>query len=239
MVTDEFWERNILITSAYAANAIPVVEYALAQVLFALRSGWQHVLICRENKAFKRVPMASGFGSTVGLVSLGMIGKMMVERLKSFDVKIIAYDPFVSEFSGVEMVSLADIFQRADVVSLHTPWLKETVGLITGALIGSMKPYATLLNTSRGAVVCENEMIEVLQQRSDLTAILDVTYPEPPSADSPLFTLPNVIMTPHIAGANGPECRRMGQMMVQELKRYLAGEAFRYNLTREKAAVMA
>lgn len=239
MVTDEFWERKILITSAYAANALPVVEYTLAQILFGLRSGWQHVLKYREDKILARLPMASGYRSTVGLVSLGMIGKMVVERLQTFDIKIIAYDPFVAAYSGVEMVSLEEIFKRSDVVSLHTPWLKETEGLISGELIGSMKPYATFLNTSRGAVVRENEMIDVLRRRSDLTAVLDVTYPEPPYSDSPLFILPNVVLTPHIAGSNGPECRRMGQSMVQELKRYLAGEPFLYNLTREKVAVMA
>jgi phosphoglycerate dehydrogenase-like enzyme len=239
MLTEAFWERKILITSAYAANAVPVVEYTLSQILFALRSGWQHVLKLRQDKAYSLLPMASGYGSTVGLVSLGMIGKMVVERLKTFDVNIIAYDPFVTTYPGVEMVKLDELFRRADVVSLHTPWLKETEGLIGGELIGSMKPYATFLNTSRGAVVCENEMIDVLSRRSDLTAVLDVVYPEPPAADSALFTLPNVILTPHIAGSNGLECRRMGQVMVEELKRYLAGEPFRYNLTREKVAVMA
>ncbi len=239
MVTDEFWARKIKITSAYAVNAISVVEYSLAQILFGLRSGWQHVVKCREARAFVRVPMASGFGSTVGLVSLGMIGKMVVERLKGFDVKIIAYDPYISDFPGVEMVSLEEVFQRSDVVSLHTPWLKETEGLIDGRLLATMKPYASFINTSRGAVVRENEMIEVLGQRGDLTAILDVTYPEPPLPNSPLYQMPNVVLTPHIAGATGPECRRMGRLMVEELQRYLAGEPFRYDLTREKVRVMA
>lgn len=239
MVTDEFWQRDILITSAYAANAVPVVEFTLAQILFGLKSGWQHVLKYRVNKAWTRLPVASGYGSVVGLVSLGMIGKMVAERLKTFDVKIIAYDPFVPTYPGVEMVSLEEVFRRADVVSLHTPWLKETEGLIGGELIGSMKPYATFLNTSRGAVVREDELIDVLRKREDLMAVLDVTYPEPPEVDSPFYTMPNVLLTPHIAGSMGAECRRMGQSMVAELKRFLAGEPFQFNLTRDKVAVMA
>ena len=90
-----------------------------------------------------------------------------------------------------------------------------------------MKPYTTFINSSRGAVVRETEMTDVLQQRPDLVAVIDVTYPEPPSLDSPLFTLPNVILTPHIAGAMNTECRRLGQLMIDELERHLAGQPLR------------
>ena len=100
------------------------------------------------------------------------------------------------------------------MVSLHTPWLKETEGFVTGTHIASLKPYATFINTSRGAVVREEELVAVLQQRPDLVVVLDVTCPEPPSPDSPLYSLPNVILTPHIAGSVGTECQRMGQVMV-------------------------
>ena len=125
------------------------------------------------------------------------------------------------------------------MASLHTPWLPETERLITGAHLASLKPYATFINTARGAIVREDEMIAVLQQRPDLVAVLDVTYPEPPAADSPLYTLPNVIITPHIAGSMQAECRRQGQYMIAELERYLAGQPLKYGLTRAKAAIMA
>ena len=239
MLTDEFWERNIKITSAYAGNAVPVVEFTLSQILFGLKNGWQQARLCREEKSFVRLPMAGGYGSTVGLVSMGMIGKMVAERLESFDLKIIAYDPFIQEYPGVEMVTLDTLFQRSDMVSLHTPWLKETEGLIGRSLLRQMKPNATFLNTSRGAVVSEDELIDVLGERPDLTAVLDVTYPEPPLPESALYTLPNVVLTPHIAGSVGPECRRMGQIMVDELRRFLAGDPLKYGISREKAAVMA
>ncbi|HEY3342887.1 MAG TPA: NAD(P)-dependent oxidoreductase, partial [Anaerolineae bacterium] len=91
----------------------------------------------------------------------------------------------------------------------------------------------------RGAVVREEEMIAVLQQRPDLFAVLDVVYPEPPAADSPLFTLPNVIVTPHIAGAVGTECQRMGRYMVEELTRFLRGEALKWGITEQSAKVLA
>ena len=111
--------------------------------------------------------------------------------------------------------------------------------MITGAHFRSMKEGATFINTSRGAVVREEEMIQALQQRPDLFAVLDVTYPEPPPADSPLFTLPNVIVTPHIAGSVGTECQRQGRYMVEELMRYLRGDDLKWGITREMAKVLA
>jgi phosphoglycerate dehydrogenase-like enzyme len=243
LVTDAFWERGIPICSAWSANAVPVVEYALAHILLGLKAGWQHVTSLKREGRYVRHPVAGAFGSTVGLISLGMIGCMMIERLKTFDVKIIAYDPYVSAAQGgalgVEMTTLEEVFRRADVISVHTPWLKETEGLITGAHIASMKPWTTFINSSRGAVVVEDEMITVLQQRPDLVAVLDVTHPEPPVPGSPLYTLPNVILTPHIAGSMDAECRRMGQYMIAELERFLAGQPLVYSISRERAAIMA
>jgi phosphoglycerate dehydrogenase-like enzyme len=243
IVTDEFWARGIPIVSAWHGNAVPVSEFALAHILLGLKSVWQHVTALRNQPGFRRLPMAGGYDSTVGLVSLGAIGRLMVERLRTFDVRIIAYDPYVSPERGaelgVEMVSLPDLFARADVVSVHTPWLKETEGLICGEHIAAMKPYATFINTSRGAVVRESEMIEALRARPDLVAVIDVTYPEPPADDSPLYTLPNVLLTPHIAGAVGAECRRMGRLMIAELERFLAGQPLKYAVSKEQAAIMA
>ena len=238
-VTDPFWERNIQVTSAYAANAVPVVEYCLGHILLGLKTTWQQALLCRQKHTFERLPVAGAYGSTVGLVSLGMIGRMLVERLKTFDVRILAYDPLLDEYLGVTLCSLEEIFMQSDVVSVHTPWLKETEGLITGAHLEMMKPYSTFINSSRGAIVREAEMIDVLRQRADLTAVLDVTRPEPPLADSTLYTLPNVILTPHIAGSVGSECQRMGQYMVEELRRYLAGQPLKYALSRHQVEKMA
>ena len=125
------------------------------------------------------------------------------------------------------------------MISLHTPELPETLGMISGELIAAMKPGATFINTARGAVVREKELIAVLSRRPDLTAVLDVTDPEPPAPDSPLLTLPNVVLTPHIAGSMGREIQRLGRYMVEELQRYLAGEPLRWHITRELAAKLA
>ena len=242
--TDAAWDRGIVITSAYAANAVPVAEYTLSQILFSLKRGWHYTLTIKRDGAYPpKTHVPGAYGSTVGLISLGMIGRMVAERLKAFDLDVIAYDPYVSAEDGAalgaEMVSLDEIFTRADIVSLHTPWLPETEGMITGAHIASMKGNATFINTARGAVVREQEMIAALEKRSDLYAILDVTHPEPPEPGSPLYTLPNVILTPHIAGSMFGECRRMGQYAIDECKRYLAGEPLQWAISREQAKIMA
>lgn len=247
-VTDAFWARDITLMSAWGANAVPVSEYALSAILLSLKRFWHFAIARRELDKYTHKPadgktVHGGFDSTVGLISLGMIGRLMVERLRPFDLNIIAYDPYVTSVDaaqlGVALVSLEELFARADVVSLHTPWLPETVGLITGTHLASMKPHATFINTARGAIVREDEMADVLRQRSDLWAVLDVVYPEPPAADNPLLTLPNVVLTPHIAGSMNAECRRMGQYVIADLRRYLAGEPLHWSITREKAALLA
>jgi len=242
--TDAIWDRGVVICSAWAANAVPVSEYTLAQILLSLKRGWHHTLtIKREQRWIKQVTVPGAYDSTVGIISLGMIGRLVAERLRPFDLEVIAYDPFVSDetafYLGVELCDLEDVFKRADVVSLHTPKLPETLGMITGAYLASMKEGATFINTARGAIVREIEMIEVLQDRSDLYAILDVTDPEPPIEGSPLYTLPNVILTPHIAGSMDTECRRMAHYMIYDYKRYLAGEPLLWEISREKARTLA
>ncbi len=247
--TDEFWERDILVSSAYGANSVPVSEYAFSQIIFCLKRGYEFARMMREGKGKiwwsvrEQVQLAGAFGSTVGIISLGMIGRRVCGLLKNLDVNVLAYDPFATPADakklGVELVGLDEIFKRSDVVSLHTPWLKETEGLITGAHLASMKPSASFINTSRGAVVREQEMIEVLQRRSDIQAVIDVTWPEPPVDESPLFTLPNVVVTPHVSGPVGPEIRRQGKYMVSELKRYVKGLPLEWAVDKKKAATLA
>ena len=243
-VTDAFWDRGVRITSAYAGNGVPVAEYTLSQILFGLKRGWYFALAMKRDKKHPPRPAVPGaYGSTVGILSLGVIGRTVCRMLQPFDVKVIAYDPYASRQDaqdlGVELCSLEEVFRRSDVVSCHTPRLRETEGMIQGRHFASMKADASFINTARGAVVREEEMIEVLQSRPDIYAVLDVTFPEPPEPDSPLYTLPNVVLTPHIAGSMGNECRRMGRYMVEELQRYVRGEPLEWEITRDTAAIMA
>lgn len=242
--TDAFWDRDIVVTSAYAGNAQPVMEYTIAQILFSLKRGWYFARTVRELHGYPtKGYVPGGYGSTVGLIGLGMIGRMVAKHLQHFDLRVIAHDPYASAADaaalGVELCPLDEVFRRSHVVSLHAPWLPETVGMIRGEHLASMPKDATFINTARGALVREDEMIAVLQQRPDLQAVLDVTYPEPPAPGSPFYTLPNVVLTPHIAGSMAGECRRMGRMMVDELRRYLAGEPLLWQISRAQAQIMA
>lgn len=245
IITDATWERGVQVTNANYANGLSVAEYTLATILLASKQALQLGLATKLAGHYPaaRGTMAGNYRSVVGLVSLGQIGLRVAKLLQAFDHQVIAYDPFCPPATaaalGVTLVPLADLFARADVVSLHTPWLPETVGMITGALVRAMKPHATFINTARGAVVNEPELIAALQDRPDLFAVLDVTWPEPPAADSPLWRLPNVLLTPHIAGSLGPECARHGRQMLEEFQRYLRGEPLQYLITRAAFAHMA
>lgn len=244
-VTPEFWNRGIVITSAYAANAVPVAEYTLSVILLSLKHFWRYAANARIKEAWRdqarRVP--GGFRSTVAVIACGMIGRKVIELLKPFDLRCIAYDPYLTDAEarllGVERCSMEDAFLHGDVVSLHAPHKAETNGLVTGRHIASMKEGATFINTARGEIVREKEMIDVLRRRPDLTAVVDVCYPEPPDASSPLFDVPNLIVSPHIAGSLGPECRRLGLFMVQEFRRYLAGQPLKWQITKETLGHLA
>ncbi len=240
VVTREAWDRGVKITSAYAANAVPVAEYTLAMILFCLKHGFRYAREMREMQGRPRGGVTPGaYGSRVGLISMGVIGRHLLALLKHFDLRVSIYDPFVSreeaEHLGVELISLEQIFKTCDVVSLHTPLLDETRGMITGAHIATMKPGASFLNTARGGLMREEEVIQVLQKRPDIQVVLDVTEPEPPVKGSLFYTLPNVILTPHIAGSKDSECHRMGRAMVEELDRYLAGQPLKWAVTPELA----
>lgn len=244
LVSDAFWQREIQITSAYAANAIPVAEFAQAAILLSLKGVWHYERAAQRDRARPRfIEMPGAFRSTVGLVSLGAIGRLVVQHLKATELQIVAYDPYVTPEAaaalGVRMVTLEELFRVSDVVSLHAPLLPQTEGLITGPLLDSMKPHATLLNTARGGLIREPELIEVLRRRPDLTAVLDVTAPEPPVPGSPLYELPNVVLTPHVAGSMGPECKRLGTAMAEETGRFLAGQPLRWHITRAQFERMA
>ncbi|MGP4041420.1 hydroxyacid dehydrogenase [Gracilibacillus sp. D59] len=245
IATDAAWERGILFTTAVTANGRPVAEFTLSQILFCLKNGWQFVRDIRSLERYPAKPfeIKGAYRSTVGLISLSTVGRHTLELLKPFDMDVLAFDPFVTEEEanrlGVTMCSLEDIFRKADIVSLHTPLLKETIGMITGDHFSLMKNGASFINTARGAIVREKEMIEVLRDRIDITAVLDVTDPEPPEQGSELYQMANVVLTPHLAGSEGEECGRMGAYMLEELKRYINEEPLQWSVSKEQFQKMA
>jgi phosphoglycerate dehydrogenase-like enzyme len=243
--SEALWARGIRVTCAARLNAVPVAEFTVSQIIFCLKRGWHHVRTVRTTGRFqKHDPLMRGvYDSTVGLISLGHTGRLVAEMLKPLDVRVIAFDPTIAPETagslGVELVPLDDLFARSDVVSCHTPLLPETTGMLRRAHFAAMRAGASFINTARGAVVNEPDLIAVLRARPDLTAVLDVTDPEPPAPDSPLFHLPNAVVTPHIAGSLGAECRRLGRMMIEEFDRFVRGKPLEGELTATQLAVSA
>ncbi|SDW47430.1 Phosphoglycerate dehydrogenase [Amycolatopsis xylanica] len=233
LTTPEFWAREIPIVSAASANAIPVAEFTLAQILLGLKQVHRIARELRERQAYPPdPPVPGGYRSKVGLLGLGEIGALVASHLRNFDVEVLATDPVVDAATaadlGVRLVDLGELFASCSVVSLHAPLLPETEGLVNGDLVATLEPGATLINTARGAVVDEPSVLPVLAERQDLTAILDVTFPEPPVAGSLLYTLPNVVLTPHLAGALSAERGRMGELVTAELRRLILGHPLQH-----------
>ena len=245
MVTPAFWEKGIPITSSWRANGISVAEFTEALIILSLKRFWSASRGYSSPTVARPPDVRGAYGAKVGLVSLGMIGRLVAERLKTHDLEVLAYDPFVNQEKanalclGVRMVSLEELFATCEVVSLHAPNLPETRGMISTTLLASMKFGATFVNTARGAIVDEVGLVETLQSRPDLCAVLDVTYPEPPVEGSPLYTMPNVVLTPHIAGSLGDECYRMGQFAIEECRRFLAGRELLWSVSQKMAEVLA
>lgn len=237
-------ERGIRVMSSWAANAVPVAEFSLAQVLLSCKGYWRNTRDFAgpetRGSAFRG---AGNFGETVGLIGAGMVGRALIERLAPFQLRVVVHDPFLPDADaaamGVEKVSLEELFAQSYVISNHLPNLEELRGLLDGALFERMRPDATFINTGRGAQVNEADMIRVLQQRPDLTALLDVTFPEPPEAGSPLYSLPNVRISTHIAGSLGDEVVRMGDYAIDEFERWDRGEPLRWEVTPELLQRMA
>lgn len=244
-ISDAIWDRGLVVVNATAVNAIPVAEYSVATILFSLKQGWHYVGKQHRERRYPGPIIAApgAYRATVGLISLGAIARLVRSRLRPSDLEVVAYDPLVSPADaaalGVSLVGLDELFRRSDVVSLHTPLLPETAGMITGTHFELLKPGATFINTARGRVVREAEMTAVLKRRPEITAVLDVLAAAEPAADHPLAQLPNVFLTPHIAGSLGRECQRMGESVLADYRRWRSGAPLHSQLRREQAAYLA
>lgn len=231
-------DRDIVLVSAWAINAIPPAEMCFAQILLSLRGYFRAVRQYRDlkthaAKSFRRPGVQD---ETIGLIGLGHIGTRLAGMLRTLPIKIIAHDPFLTASRaaalGVESVTLPEIFTRSQIVSNHIPDLDDTRGTLTAALFGAMREGATFINTGRGAQVVEADLIAAMRARPDLTALLDVTWPEPPAPDSALWTLPNVVISPHIGGAIGNEVTRLADCAIAEFEAWRDGRSLRHQVTR-------
>ena len=238
-VTTACWERGIVVSTSADANALPVAEFTLAMILLAGKA--THVIARRYGQQRRALdlrteyPDIGNYGRTVGIVGASRVGRRVVELLRPFDLELVVSDPYLGQSEarelGVKLVDLDDLLRVSHIVTVHAPALPSTRHLIDQRRLGLIRDGATLINTARGALVDQAAMTAELMS-GRINAILDVTEPWVLPADSPLYTLPNVVLTPHMAGALGVELCRIGAYAVDELARYAADQPFRSPVTR-------
>lgn len=214
--------RGIKVISAWKANAIPVAEFVLAQIILSMKNYF-------SNNWTNKFAGPGCYGETVALIGAGAISSKLQEMLKVLNLNVLV----IPSRPERRTVSLEEAFRTAYVVSNHLPNREDNQKVLTKELFASMRQGATFINTGRGAQVDEAGLIEVLKARPDLTALLDVTFPEPPEAGSELYTLPNVRLTTHIAGSLNDEVHRMADYVIGDYLHFAAGEPLEHEVTEE------
>ncbi|HEY0496485.1 MAG TPA: hydroxyacid dehydrogenase [Kutzneria sp.] len=243
-VGDAVFDRGIRVTTAADANAEPVARFTLAAVLWAFKKApflAADARTCRTDWSYREHRgELSGVNRTVVIVGFSRVGRRVARLLRDLcDVLVVdpVVDPAEVAAAGGRLVAMADALPRADVLSLHAPLLPETRHLIGAAELAALPPNATLVNTARGGLVDTAALERACLD--GLHAILDVTDPEPLPGDSPLYDLPNVVLTPHVAGSLGAETRLMAASALAELENYAAGRPPLAPVTRASLRVQA
>jgi phosphoglycerate dehydrogenase-like enzyme len=230
------WERGVLVTSAAHANAIPVAEYTLAAILFSNKRVLRLREFYRETHAWPRplrdyAPGLGNYRKVVGVIGASRTGRRLLELLRAFSFEVLLYDPYVTSAEaaalGAQLVALDALVSSADVVTLHAPENAQTRHMFDARRLSLLRDGSTLINTARGSLVDTAALVTELRS-GRIDAVLDVTDPEPLPVDSPLYVLPNVLLTPHIAGAAGMETQRLTEAMLGEIRRYIAGEPLQF-----------
>ena len=240
-----FLRCGVRVFSAWGANAVPVAEFAAAQIVLANKGYFQSTHISRPRDWNKNYAAGfpGNFDAAVGIIGCGMIGGLVAQMLRGYRLEVLVHDPYLSDERadglGVAKCPLEELFARCQTISNHLPNNEETKGMLDYGLFKLMKSNATFINTGRGAQVVEADLIRALKEEPGRTALLDVTHPEPPERGSALYTLPGVILTPHIAGSMGNEVARMGECMVGEFMALREGRAPQYEITEEMLETMA
>ncbi|HET9382911.1 MAG TPA: hydroxyacid dehydrogenase [Streptomyces sp.] len=229
-VTDACWARGLTVASAADANAVPVAEYTVAAILFAGKRVLHAAHAYRERRgrvdAHALLRDAGNHGRTVGVVGASRVGRRVIGLLRPYDLRVLLYDPYVGEEEaaalGARGVPLDTLVRSSDIVTVHAPELPGTRHLFDRARLSALPDGATLVNTARGSLVDTAALTEELVS-GRLHAVLDVTDPEVLPPGSPLFDLPNVLLTPHVAGSLGNELGRLAHAALDELERYGRG----------------
>jgi len=232
-------KRGIAISSARDANAIPVAEFTIAMITLAAKDAfWVSRQYAAEQRAIHREEELAHTGlynTSVGIVGASAIGSRVMEMLRSSEVQISVFDPFVSskraeELGATLIPDLVQLASRSRILSVHAPAVPSTRGMVSRDVLSALPDGATVINTSRGILIDQDALVDELQS-GRIRAILDVTEPDVLPPGHPLYRLPNVFLTPHLAGSTGSELRRLGIATVAEVERLVAGRPFNFPIT--------
>ncbi|GAB7193447.1 hydroxyacid dehydrogenase [Kineococcus sp. NUM-3379] len=247
IVSEEFWRRGIVVSSGADANAVPVAEFTFASIVLAgkkaqflandarrHREDWSYVRARGELSNYRR---------TLGIVGFSRIGRRVVRMLQQLDgAEVLVSDPYADPAevaaAGGRLTALHELLPRVSVLSLHAPDLPATRGMIGARELALLPDGATVVNTARGTLL-DTPALERECATGRLHAVLDVTHPEPLPAGSPLYDLPNVVITPHVAGSLGSETFRMTDTALDELRRHLAGQPLHHQVVSEDLELIA
>lgn len=230
VVGDAAWRAGLDVTSAVQVGAGPVIDYTVAMVTL---SAHRALPLARaySRSGFPSVRGRRGrYGLKIGVVGASAIGRGVIERLIADGWDVAVYDPVVDpaliRAMGAGQVELDELCRESDILTLHAPSLPDTWRMIDARRLALLPDGATLINTARGALV-DHDALRAECVSGRLDAVLDVTDPEPLANDDVLLRLPNVICTPHAAGVQGSEIGAMGAFVLDEVRRYAAGEPLR------------
>ncbi|KJK51597.1 2-hydroxyacid dehydrogenase [Lentzea aerocolonigenes] len=238
-VTNACWNRPLAVSSAAWANAIPVAEYTLAAILFAgkrvlpLSAGYRRQRAAFDWRAVENVP--GNYRRVVGIVGASRVGRMVLGFLRRHDLRVLVHDPYLTREEacalGVKVVGLDELCALSDVVSIHDPALPEAGHLVDARRLALMRPGTTVINTARGSLVDQAALAAELRS-GRLDAVLDVTTPD--QLPSSLHDLPNVLLTPRVAGSHGDELHRLADAAIAEVARYAEGQPFMHPVLRRE-----
>lgn len=224
------FERGITVSAASEVNARPVADFTVAALILAAKQAFFHARSYAAGRPYMAHLDGEDLGltgSTVGIIGASRIGRMVMDRLAAYDVQVLVSDPYLDRPSaavlGAELVELDELFRGSDFVSVHAPQLPETHHMVDGRRLALLRDGGVVINTARGSLV-DTDALTKECRAGRISAILDVTDPEPLPPGHPLLPLPNVFLTPHLAGSRGRELRKLGEFAVAEVERLVRGE---------------
>jgi phosphoglycerate dehydrogenase-like enzyme len=241
-LTEAVWDRGIVVSSAADTGAEPVVDFTVAAITLA---GKRAIPLARDYAAGRPRDTSRPLGADgrrVGVLGASRIGRGVISRLVAAAYPVAVADPYLTpaaaEALGAELVDVDELCRTCDIVTLHAPNLPATRHVINARRLALLRPGAIFINTARGALVDTAALTEACAA-GRIDAILDVTDPEPLPAGHPLLALPNVLVTPHLAGPVGSEVRRLGEYAIAEIERYVRGDALCGLVRREELPILA